>query len=249
LLYLYASGDFNEEANRLVLWLNFFKTKDDIYFADSLLTVLNLAEKFTKLASLKLAPFTENVESFQKMNRSKYYNQENRIFVNRPENEYHLNMVAAEILNRSFFDEFHKANTKIVLLPTCMQKNPATCRSSFVDGERKCVNCNDNCYINTLDTKLKKYGVETRLIPHSSQFSEFLKKWEDNKSVGLVGTACVLNLIKGGYEMRKLNIPSQCVFLDYCGCKNHWHNSGIPTKLNLNRLLKILHVQHASEGL
>ncbi len=40
--------------------------------------------------------------------------------------------------------------------------------------------------------------------------------------------------------MRELNIPSQCVPLDFCGCKKHWHNEGIPTKLNLSRLLQII---------
>ncbi|NJK98458.1 MAG: DUF116 domain-containing protein [Bacteroidales bacterium] len=52
--------------------------------------------------------------------------------------------------------------------------------------------------------------------------------------------ACVLNLLKGGYEMQKLNIPSQCVFLDYCGCQKHWHKNGIPTDLNSNQLQKIV---------
>jgi len=51
--------------------------------------------------------------------------------------------------------------------------------------------------------------------------------------------ACPLHLISGGLELRKLNIAAQCVFLDYCGCKNHWHQDGIMTDMNSRQLLKI----------
>jgi hypothetical protein len=30
------------------------------------------------------------------------------------------------------------------------------------------------------------------------------------------------------------------VFLDYCGCRKHWHDKGIPTGLNKIQLDKIL---------
>jgi uncharacterized protein len=40
--------------------------------------------------------------------------------------------------------------------------------------------------------------------------------------------------------MKRLNIASQCVFLDYCGCKKHWDNDGTPTTLNLQQLLDII---------
>jgi hypothetical protein len=52
--------------------------------------------------------------------------------------------------------------------------------------------------------------------------------------------ACALNIIVGGYEMRALNIPSQCVMLDYCGCRKHWHDTGIATDFNVERLLKVV---------
>ncbi len=190
-----------------------------------------------------MSEYTAGVSQFVSANADRYRNKENRLFVSRPENEYHLNMICAEILNRAFKAEFDRTNSKIVLLPSCMQKNPDKCRAVFVNGEKKCVQCTEECYINQLTKILSDYGVETRIIPHSSQFSVFLEKWKDNKETGLVGIACVLNLIKGGYEMRRLGIPSQCVFLDYCGCRNHWHTTGVPTKININRLMHILQIK------
>jgi uncharacterized protein len=55
-----------------------------------------------------------------------------------------------------------------------------------------------------------------------------------------VGVTCILNLLTGGYEMKRLNIASQCVFLDYCGCKKHWDNDERPTTLNLQELIDVI---------
>jgi hypothetical protein len=104
----------------------------------------------------------------------------------------------------------------------------------------KCISCSKNCEINNIQNSLKTKVTETYLIEHSSDFSEFLKFWKNQNKTGIIAVACVLNLLKGGYEMQSLNIPSQCVFLDYCGCKKHWHDKGIPTNLNRCQFEKIL---------
>ena len=78
------------------------------------------------------------------------------------------------------------------------------------------------------------------MIPHSSDFTTWLGRWRDTQKVGVVGVACMLNLFTGGYEMKDLNIPAQCVLLDRCGCKQHWHPEGIPTSLDRQQLLQTL---------
>ncbi|MBK7029286.1 MAG: DUF116 domain-containing protein [Bacteroidales bacterium] len=80
---------------------------------------------------------------------------------------------------------------------------------------------------------------DTYIIPHSSDFTRFLEKWQNQPDTSLIGVACILNLLTGGYEMKNLNISSQCIFLDYCGCKKHWNEEGIPTDLNINQLKKV----------
>jgi hypothetical protein len=40
--------------------------------------------------------------------------------------------------------------------------------------------------------------------------------------------------------MKRLNISSQCVFLDYCGCKKHWDTDGFATSLNIAQLKRIV---------
>jgi hypothetical protein len=86
---------------------------------------------------------------------------------------------------------------------------------------------------------MKKEGCEVYIIPHSSSFTRWLCQWRNTREYGIVAVACVLNIAVGGYQMRELGIPSQCVLLDYCGCKKHWHKYGITTNLNVGRLMEV----------
>jgi hypothetical protein len=50
----------------------------------------------------------------------------------------------------------------------------------------------------------------------------------------------MMNILAGGYEMRARGIASQCVPLDYPGCKKHWTKDGVPTAVNEDRLVQIV---------
>jgi hypothetical protein len=103
-----------------------------------------------------------------------------------------------------------------------------------------CVGCSEQCRINHIKQLGEKTGFDVLIVPHSSGFTRWLEQWRDQDHSGVVAVACVLNLLAGGYEMKSLNIPAQCVFLDYCGCKKHWCQSDVPTGLDEKRLLQIV---------
>lgn len=85
---------------------------------------------------------------------------------------------------------------------------------------------------------MKEKGIRTVLIRHSSSFSKWLEPWSKQRKTGLIGVACVLNLLTGGFEMKRLGIPSQCVFLDHSGCRKHW-KSKCPSQLNINHVYRL----------
>jgi hypothetical protein len=129
-----------------------------------------------------------------------------------------------------------------------MRKEPATgCKAKSDGKELVCTACSAECNIGKVSSEMKEQGITSYLIPHSSEFSKFLAKWKDCPDTSLVGVACVLNLITGGYEMKRLGISSQCVFLDYCGCKKHWDKDGIATTLNVNQLKNIVQKPKVSQ--
>jgi len=82
--------------------------------------------------------------------------------------------------------------------------------------------------------------VKVYLVPHSSGFSRWLDRWQRDKGIGVTAVACMLNILEGGYEMRARGIPSQCLPLDYPGCRKHWDRKGISTALNEERLAQLV---------
>ena len=236
--WLNCSKEFNQELERLTIWEQFLNTKPTSFSLIFWNLTCDFADWFVLESAIHLSDYTENWEDFIIDTFSTYKKREDFIFCTRKPSEYYLNMVAAEIMNRSLKPAFSKTANKILLLPTCMTKSPK-CKAAKKGNNIICSHCNPECQVSKITLRLNKEGVNTVLIPHSSGFSEFLKPWQNSSDTALIGVACVLNLITGGYEMQKLNIPSQCVFLDACGCKKHWL-SGEPTELNENQLLNVI---------
>ncbi len=241
IIWLKATGEFSEEIKRLEFWNQYYYSLPEERARELINKSVAFAKYIQEQGKLYLGSFTHNVHHFLEYEHKKHKNREDYLFCGRSEAEYHLNMFGAEILNRKLRQGFNQTQKKTVLLPTCMSNpNSGKCKAIKNGSKIKCRSCSKNCEINKLQDSLKETGVDTYLVPHSSNFSEYLKNWQYQEVTGLVGVACVLNLLSGGYEMQGLKIPSQCVFLDYCGCKKHWHNKGIPTSLNHSQLEKIL---------
>ncbi|HAM97061.1 MAG TPA: hypothetical protein DCQ26_00465 [Marinilabiliales bacterium] len=236
--WLNCSKEFTQEYERLSVWKLFLEQQPVMYQQEFWNKTLAFAGWFIQEGEKQLSEYTQNWEDFMMDTYTYYEKKEDFIFCTRKPSEYHLNMVAAEVMNRSLKPGFSKTKNKIVLLPTCMTRS-LNCQAEQQGKNLVCKHCTANCQVSKITHRLNKEGINTVLIPHSSGFSEFLKPWQNSKDTSLIGVACVLNLITGGYEMQKLNIPSQCVFLDACGCKKHWL-SGEPTELNEHQLYNLL---------
>lgn len=243
ILWLEASGDFKNEVERLKNLLKYLKTLSSDETELVLNLFISLSNKFNERSKLFLGFYTQKVEEYLKYNQfTGVSGREDQILCNRQENDYHLNMFASELLNRQLREDFLSKSNKIVLLPTCMSQKETPCRSKNSNGYLECTLCSRNCSVGQITEELKKHNVATCLIPHNSSFEKLLKQWKGQKNIGLVGIACALNILGGGYEMIRLQIASQCVLLNYSGCKKHWHPKGINTGIDLIQLKKILNI-------
>ncbi len=238
LAWLDCSKEYTQETERLKLWNSFLLKKNTQYVELFWENALSFANWFIHESKIQLSVYTKDWETFISETKNIYINREDNIFCTRTENEYHLNMVAAQIMNQSLQKAFIKTKQKVLLLPTCMAKN-INCKALQNNSSLTCNQCTTNCNVNIITKLMAKKGIKTVLIAHSTNFSEYLVPWQNQSETALIGVACVLNLLTGGYEMQKLNIPSQCVFLNTCGCKKHWL-SGINANINVKQIEKIL---------
>jgi hypothetical protein len=205
-------------------------------------STLRFTEWFETQAKTDLGSYTTNVEAFINQNAGFYAQREDRLLCIRARNEYHLNMFGAQIMNKALFKNYFSTQKKVVLLPVCMRSvSNDECKARISGLVRECVACSSDCNIGKIKREIADERHRVYIIPHSSDFSRFLRQWQGQSDTALIGVACVPNLIMGGYEMQSLNIPAQCVFLDYCGCQKHWNpERAIATNLNINKLKDIL---------
>ncbi len=119
-----------------------------------------------------------------------------------------------------------------------MRAKSEACKANKTQEGFKCTGCTHDCIVNHITSLGQQYGFKVLIIPHAS--TAFSKLSVEKGEVGIVGIACVLNLISGGYKAKSLGFEPQCVLLDYCGCKKHWHEKGLQTRIYLEGLRKIL---------
>ena len=84
-----------------------------------------------------------------------------------------------------------------------------------------------------------KQGFDVVVIPHSSDLSRWAPK-KGEPVTGVVASACLSVLVQGGWELKRYGVPAQCVLLNECGCRKHWHREGFPTGLDIRELKKIV---------
>ncbi len=235
-----ATGEFREQALRFIRWRAFW---GNLYFEDLLKNFYSI-EEFTNWFEVRskeaLGKYTENVENFIQRSQKFYRWREDRISCTRTRLEYHLNMVGAELMNRAFRSEYTGTKTKVILVPGCMRgRLPDKCEAKRVKEGLICEGCLSSCHVNQLREMGKKHNFEVYIIPHASDLSLWGPA-KDRPARGVIASACVTTLVEGGWELKRYDVPAQCVLLDYCGCKKHWHRDGITTELNIRELKRIL---------
>jgi hypothetical protein len=190
-----------------------------------------------------MGSFTPNVDTFVVKNKNFYKWREDRFSCLRSRTEYHLNMVGAEIMNRVFRTEFLAAERKTVLVPGCMRNYSAEeCGGTKTSDGVRCSGCESKCHVNQLRLLGLKQNFDIYVMPHSTDLSRWAAK-PGAPSSAVVGVACLAVLVQGGWELKRYNVPAQCVLLNQCGCKKHWDRVGFPTELDIRELKRVMNIQ------
>jgi hypothetical protein len=239
-LWLEATGEFKEQALRFIRWRAYWDSMPAPRWQEGCTELFAFVDWFAARSEQALGDYTANIEPFLAQSHSRYRWREDRIQCTRSRVEYHFNMVGAEIMSRAFRPDFITTETKSILVPGCMRGRLAgECKAVKVREGLKCEGCLAECRVNQLREMGKKRGFDTYIIPHASDLSLWASR-PDEPPRGVVAVACVPTLVEGGWELKRYGAIAQCVLLDYSGCKKHWHNDGVPTKLNIRELKRIM---------
>jgi hypothetical protein len=154
------------------------------------------------------------------------------------EEQYHLHMVEIELMNRANLDRFLQCDLRIALLPHCLRDFHNGCRAEPGDIETVCAGCSGECYIHRASALLRKRGVHPYIWTNAKLGSLF-RQLRGEKTLGVLGIACIPELAWGMRACLKRKIPVVGVPLDANRCMR-WMGRFHENSVNLQRLDELL---------
>lgn len=235
--WMKATGDFKEEVYRLVNWIDFLELNEEDYINEFLRLTTRMSRYLYMESKTTLGDYTKNVERYLSCYRSDHINKEDVFYCGKGEIQYFFNMICAEVMNIAYKEDFKLCRIKKIFVPSCMRQTDNECKAKESFNECTCMGCSEECNVNKLTKIIEQSNAKVYIIPHETML---FNDGEKNNDIGIIGIACVTNLVSGGWKALRLGFKPQCVLLDYCGCAQHWCSEAVMTSINIDRLKSIL---------
>jgi hypothetical protein len=153
--------------------------------------------------------------------------------------QYHLYMLEIELTNRMNSNIFKSSDRKIALTPYCLQDFSANCRAAKKGFDYQCKKCSSSCFQNHASTIMEKNKIEPYIWREAS-IKEIAKTTSENgESLGILGIACIPELVNGMRKCRKYKIPVVGIPLNANRCMR-WFGEFLPNSINLEKLQKLV---------
>jgi hypothetical protein len=183
-----------------------------------------------------LKEYTENTEEHLKtLPVSKLWDR--RLATTRE--QYHLYMLEIELTNRLFSADFKKADRKIALLPYCLQDFSASCKSEKDGFDYQCRRCSAKCYQNHASSILQKHNIEPYIWMGGNMKQLAKYTLEEKRTFGVLGIACIPELMAGMRNCRNNHIPVVGIPLNANRCVR-WFGEFFQNSIDLNALKKLV---------
>lgn len=155
------------------------------------------------------------------------------------EAQYHFSMLEIELVNRVNLEAFRKSDVRLAFLPHCLHDLNADCRSTRRGEDYVCKGCSAECNINAVSKLLRRHGVVPYIWLGANLGSLFRKLRKQGKTVGVLGIACIPELVHGMRTCAKAGVPATGVPLDANRCARWWGEFR-PNGVNIKELERIL---------
>lgn len=155
--------------------------------------------------------------------------------------QYHLYMLEIELTNRLFSSEFINADKKIALLPYCLQDFSVKCKSEKIGFDYKCRHCSAGCFQNFASQILEANNIEPFIWTQGDMKKLAKYTLKEKKTFGVLGIACIPELMWGMRNCRKNNIPVVGIPLN-ANCCVRWFGEFFPNSIDLKELERVVAV-------
>jgi hypothetical protein len=149
--------------------------------------------------------------------------------------QYLLCAVEVELRNRLDFAGFAQCSERLALLPHCLRDLAADCRARPRGSDTTCMACSASCYLNQVSRLLRRHRVE----PYIWMTANLGRLLRDQPGLGLLGIACIPELVRGMRRCARAGVPVLGLPLDANRCAR-WLGEFHANSVNLARLETLL---------
>jgi len=153
--------------------------------------------------------------------------------------QYYLYMLEFELINRLNIKEFNMADFKIALLPYCLKESHTHCKASADEVDYQCKGCIKTCYINRISRVLKENGINPYILSRGRVRNLIREQYTKHGSIGVLGIACIVELVRGMRLCMKVNAPVVGIPLNANRCPR-WMESMHDTSMDLSALQSLV---------
>lgn len=155
------------------------------------------------------------------------------------ERQYLLYMFEIELSNRKNREAFNGRQRRFALLPHCLRDTWESCRAEYRDYDLVCRHCNADCYINHLSRILLEKHIEPYLWTTRNLKNLFREFAATGETFGVLGIACIPELVMGLRRSERYGIPAIGVPLNANNCIR-WRGSYLPNSVDLEQLRNLV---------
>jgi hypothetical protein len=167
----------------------------------------------------ELSEFTSSVESHLKGLR--FSDRWDRTLAT-TEEQYHLYMLEIELTNRIFSAQFRASERRLAFLPHCLRDLSADCLAAQRDLDYVCKGCTNECNVNQVSKALRRHGIKPYIWMTANLRTLFRRMNKNGESLGVLGIACIPELVRGMRMCQKYGIPVVGIPLDANRCARWW---------------------------
>jgi len=183
-----------------------------------------------------LSQFTSDVEGH--LQQQPFFSIRNGV-MKLKEWQYHLYMLEFALVNRLNRENFSKCDNKIALLPHCLRFTINNCKAESDGTDLLCKYCSVNCYIHEISLLLNSKQIKP-YIWMSANLKKIIKSGNPEvNTIGILGIACIPELINGMRSCFKKGIPAIGLPLNANRCRR-WMGDFYPNSINLDYLRTII---------
>lgn len=153
--------------------------------------------------------------------------------------QYYLYMLEIELTNRLNSSSFRYADKKMALLPHCLRDLKVECKAAPDGFDYKCRHCSKICYQNEVSILLERNNIEAYIWRGADLKKEAKSMIKSHKTFGIMGIACIPELVEGMRTCQKYNLPVIGLPLDANRCIR-WMGSFNENSVNLQMLEKLI---------